>query len=614
MSEAMRRIYHLPEDIDGCEDLSPDTRTALRTTLRAAIAGAIGDTAKAPPEPTGEVRPAARELVDPERMRGLTYDIPSYAGPPRRRVAILAPGGKPVHEDLIAHMEALMLKLYEALEPQDRCELNRWGTVAIAQVMVDRQPRGVFTTNSNRAGAVVRAAQAVGLVRWTYNPGVKGRGDVGAPNDAEQLLVEYATNKGYPIHILAVSRDPCPDCREVLVKPIKIHGQDTYYTTVVVPVPDNLMPPDCREKAGAGPVFIPLYRTGPLSPEQLRMKDTLDAFERIGLGLNADDLAAQRRDPGWNRAHIAFLERYGARPQVRLWDPTEKRSYPADASLVGINLTIRYPYVSDIDADGLRGSIVETVRTYRDLVDFLDAAVVAGFIERDPPPRGHHDSMWDPNGRYQITVNRPDDGLRRSIDITETIRAAHETAMENTPLEVSNADAARLFRLRHGARTPIYRSSGNWSYNPTPIFNSAQEFGPDPWVFTVGPEAEHGLIPRGVRMLVQPANEDAVRATLFARYEVASSIGHAYAEVTAGGRPILLRLTSFGFVSGFVAGPDADGRFGVTRYIGEPGSGITLATGELKRFWVDKDDLVPVPRPEGEQELRKRLARPRQSQ
>ena len=49
-----------------------------------------------------------------------------------------------------------------------------------------------------------------------YTSGVKGRGAVGAPNDAEQLMIAFATDNGAELQGIAVSRRVCPDCGEVI--------------------------------------------------------------------------------------------------------------------------------------------------------------------------------------------------------------------------------------------------------------------------------------------------------------------------------------------------------------------------------------------------------------
>ena len=73
-------------------------------------------------------------------------------------------------------------QLYAAIPRRDRIQLKADGTVAIGLATVDGTPRLVYTVNNNRGSrAFHAAAERLDLFRWTYDPGVLGRGPVGRP-------------------------------------------------------------------------------------------------------------------------------------------------------------------------------------------------------------------------------------------------------------------------------------------------------------------------------------------------------------------------------------------------------------------------------------------------
>jgi hypothetical protein len=72
----------------------------------------------------------------------------------------------------------------------------------------------VYTVNGNWSNKNLEArAQELGIARWQPRARASGRGDVGAPEDAEQLLIELANANGFRIRIVAPSRPACGDCQ-----------------------------------------------------------------------------------------------------------------------------------------------------------------------------------------------------------------------------------------------------------------------------------------------------------------------------------------------------------------------------------------------------------------
>lgn len=75
----------------------------------------------------------------------------------------------------------------------------------------------VYTVSNNWINPVLRQqAEQLGLTRWEATPATAGRGDVGAPGDAEQLMIEAAETNHFRIAAMAVSRIVCADCQEAI--------------------------------------------------------------------------------------------------------------------------------------------------------------------------------------------------------------------------------------------------------------------------------------------------------------------------------------------------------------------------------------------------------------
>lgn len=121
-----------------------------------------------------------------------------------------------LHPLSIEELQGKMLKLMEKVDPTTRATLIRNKTVAIGLVEeVDAPgiPRYVYTVNQNWTNASLeKAVSDLNLTRWNPTPAVEGRGAVGAPGDAEQLLLE-ADPKQWRILGMAVSREVCGDCK-----------------------------------------------------------------------------------------------------------------------------------------------------------------------------------------------------------------------------------------------------------------------------------------------------------------------------------------------------------------------------------------------------------------
>jgi hypothetical protein len=188
-------------------------------------------------------------------------------------------------------------------------------------------------------------------------------------------------------------------------------------------------------------------------------------------------------------------------------------------------------------------------------------------------------------------------------DITDTIHAIEKAVIrrsdEQMRAELSKQPegSLRVFRLRSGRDTKFFRAA-----NGQQIQNSAEHLGTDPWVRAAGKEVPGGVWEfiwrhRGARVLVAPANGDALRAAMYSEYLIRKNLEDTLKEVRGSGRTIRAEVRSeSGRLVMFEAGPDAEARFGVTRYEPWPDNPehTTRAIGELKLFWVAADDLEPL--------------------
>jgi hypothetical protein len=129
--------------------------------------------------------------------------------PPQQRVA---------HPNVMQDIEGKFTQLYAKLSPKARYRLNRNITIAIGIVTEKsdkeaNEPRFVYTLSGNASSKEIdAAADELGLTRWKPSARAEGRGAVGSPNDAEQLLTEGAEANHFDVWAAGVNRRFCPDC------------------------------------------------------------------------------------------------------------------------------------------------------------------------------------------------------------------------------------------------------------------------------------------------------------------------------------------------------------------------------------------------------------------
>ena len=91
--------------------------------------------------------------------------------------------------------------------------------VGLAETEINGKPFEflVYSVAKNRTYPTLRAtADRLGIERVTYKPRTRGRGEVGSPGDAEQILIEGAEASGWKLKAITPSREFCFDCPHAL--------------------------------------------------------------------------------------------------------------------------------------------------------------------------------------------------------------------------------------------------------------------------------------------------------------------------------------------------------------------------------------------------------------
>jgi hypothetical protein len=343
----------------------------------------------------------------------------------------------------------------------------------------------------------------------------------------------------------------------------------------------------------------------------------------VGLGLLAvaNDILApiaatyqvQRQTNAMWEAQIDFWARFGAEPTWRVWDWDRREALSWETEpRTGLDIleSHRTRYVADINVEAFKRALPGLIHNYQDLELFLALGNALGL--------GQGRAIRKEGDRYLATVNGVVYGMQIEYDITATIEQIRARTITQTDAQMQAelrglppAEIGNIFRLKSGSSASLFRSaSGGQELADTRLF-----LGPNPWVRLVGQERSGGVwrwFRYGQwrdRVLVAPANGDALRAAQLATYRVGKQdIDETLEEVKEGGREILSYTrewstpelqrhgVSLGALQGFVAGPDPAGRFGMTRYARDPADpeDRTIAVGELKQFWVNARDLEPV--------------------
>jgi Domain of unknown function (DUF4157) len=212
-----------------------------------------------------------------------------------------APG---MHPDSMKFLEDKMREFYGLLSGKQRINLKRNSTIAIGMATIDGEPRLVYTVASNKTSPeITAAADKLGLNRWTYDTDVKGRGAVGAPNDAEQLMKEFASDHDFELHGMVVSRRVCPDCAE------SMRGSKGGPISVSV-VED--------------PIAVPRVQSAPKNPDKAKPPKAKDAEAKQAKPAASTKSDAKKTDPAKTAAAKTEPKKTDpAKPQLTKTEPAK---------------------------------------------------------------------------------------------------------------------------------------------------------------------------------------------------------------------------------------------------------------------------------------------------
>lgn len=154
-------------------------------------------------------------------MSGLGYSGQRLARAPIEPVKT-AEAAKKEHQVDLQHLRDLLVKLMQSLSPKEQARIDRNSTVVLALVEVTDERNEVFTTlvytaaGNRNTVELENAAARLDIANIGAVPRADGRGEAGAPADAEQLLSEATTANDMKILGQAVVRRPCLDCAEMI--------------------------------------------------------------------------------------------------------------------------------------------------------------------------------------------------------------------------------------------------------------------------------------------------------------------------------------------------------------------------------------------------------------
>jgi hypothetical protein len=118
----------------------------------------------------------------------------------------------------MAHLQRSLVQILDGVDDSTRRTLLRNKTIVVGLVVDDDGDLAtVYTVNGNWTNKQLRqAADKAGVTRWEARPRAEGRGSVGAPGDAEQIMIGAAETNNYRVAGMAVSREVCADCEEAI--------------------------------------------------------------------------------------------------------------------------------------------------------------------------------------------------------------------------------------------------------------------------------------------------------------------------------------------------------------------------------------------------------------
>jgi hypothetical protein len=280
-------------------------------------------------------------------------------------------------------------------------------------------------------------------------------------------------------------------------------------------------------------------------------------------------------------ATVRFYNEFGGEPQSVMEDVDTGVQQPSGTKSDTGAVWGRWvaPRLERVNVQALLAALPGRLTTMQSLVEFLGTGRMLQVIDQ----RGAH---------YYLTGK----GVG-SVEITEVIERIRSNLMrgldERSRAQMASKGGAGVYRIRSSDVT-IYRYSEGvrepWRLRhiEVPIITTQEFSGANMWVREVGD--------KGDRVHVEPANAEAEGFAQNAWYIVPKTVGDVYDEVAGSGRTIKSRQPADGPLEGFIAAP-LPPELGYTRYMKHPNPDwqeFTIAIGELRQFWIDRDDLEPV--------------------
>ena len=280
-------------------------------------------------------------------------------------------------------------------------------------------------------------------------------------------------------------------------------------------------------------------------------------------------------------ATVRFFREFGGQPQFVMEDVDTGVQQAAGTESDTGAVWGRWvaPRLESVNVQALLAALPGRLTTMQSLVEFLGTGRMLQVIEQ----RG---------ARYYLTGK----GVGY-VEITQAIERIRSNLMlgldQRSRAQMAAIGGAGVYRIR-SSDVSIYRYATGvrepWRLRhiEVPIITTPEFSGANMWVREVGD--------KGDRVHVEPANAEAEGLAQNAWYIVPKSVGDVYDEVERSSRTIESRQPADGPLEGFIAAP-LPPELGYTRYIKHPNPDwreFTIAIGELRQFWVDRDDLEPV--------------------
>ena len=354
--------------------------------------------------------------------------------------------------------------------------------------------------------------------------------------------------------------------------------------------------PTVRAMTPQGPVTFQAtpYEAPPPRPPSAGMRATAGAVGLIMvvnelLGPIAATRNVQRQLNEKRRGQVAFLTALGADLEWKIEDmkaPLGASTLPwSTEQEVGAVGDWRAVRITRFDAPAFLAALPSRLPDFQSLLLFLSSARGLGLVEQD----GTH--------YYLRLPELPGVEMTTTIEKIRSERLRGIDAAARADLQQKGHEG--LYRIKPGAQIQRYgdvvRTKGTLGKFHSPVLTAPELIGNNAWVREVGPGDPHPS--NSDRLHVEPANAEAAALAQGSLYIVHDDIESVCKQVEQQGRQIISRESAYGTLYAFSAGPFPP-ELGATYYERHPdpdsGRIYTVASGELRQFWIDRDDVEPV--------------------